>query len=184
MARIADPEHLTGELIQLGTVASVDHGAATCTVEIGDLITGNLPWFASRAGGVKVWSPPSIGEQCAVLCPEGDLANGLVLPGIWSNANPAPSNLPGVVLIQMPDGAVIDYDHTQHKLTVTLPDGGTATIDAPGGVTINANVTINGTLTVSKQIEAADDVTGGGISLKNHKHIGVSAGTAQTGAPV
>jgi phage baseplate assembly protein V len=184
MAQTADPEQLSGELIQLGTVASVDHGAATCTVEIGDLVTGHLPWVAGRAGGVKSWSPPSIGEQCGVLCPEGDLANGMVLLGLWSDANAAPSSDPDIVHLEFPDGAIIAYNHASHALTVTLPAGGTAQVDAPGGLTINADVTVNGNMTITGKAEASDDVIGGGISLKNHKHSGVQAGAAQTGAPV
>lgn len=184
MARTTDPEQLTGEVIQLGTVASVDHDAATCTVEIGDLTTGDLPWLAQRAGKVKVWSPPSIGEQCVVFCPEGDLASGIVLLGIWSDANPAPSTLRDVVMIEMPDGAIIAYDHVAHALHVTLPEGGTATLVAPGGATIKGDVTIEGNLSVAGKAEASEDVMGGGISLKNHKHTGVSAGGAQTGTPV
>jgi phage baseplate assembly protein V len=184
MARTADPEQLTGEVIQLGTVASVDHGAATCTVEIGDLTTGDLPWLAQRAGRVKVWSPPSIGEQCVVFCPEGDLAGGIVLLGIWSDANPAPSTLPDVVLIEMPDGAVIGYDHRTHSLNVVLPEGGTATLVAPGGATIKGDVTIEGNLSIAGKAEASEDVIGGGISLKSHKHTGVAAGGAQSEPPV
>lgn len=184
MANSADPEQLTGDVIQLGTVVSVDHGAATCTVEIGDLTTSDLPWLAQRAGRVKVWSPPSIGEQCVVFCPEGDLAGGIVLLGIWSDANPAPSTLRDVVMIEMPDGAVIAYDHRAHKLSVVLPEGGTATLVAPGGATIKGDVTIEGNLSIAGRAEASEDVIGGGISLKNHKHTGVSAGGAQSGAPV
>jgi phage baseplate assembly protein V len=184
MARTADPEQLTGEVIQLGTVASVDHGSATCTVEIGDLTTGALPWLAQRAGGVKVWSPPSIGEQCVVFCPEGDLAGGIVLPGLWSDANPAPTTLRDVVMMEMPDGAVIAYDHRRQSLNVVLPEGGTATLVAPGGATITGDVTINGNLSISGKAEASEDVVGAGISLKGHKHRDVAAGSAQSGAPV
>lgn len=184
MARTADPEQLTGEVIQLGTVASVDHGAATCTVEIGDLVTGDLPWLAQRAGAVKVWSPPSIGEQCVVFSPEGDLAGGIVLLGLWSDANPAPTSVSNLVLIEMPDGAVIGYDHTAHSLHIVLPKGGTATLVAPGGATITGDVTINGNLSITGKAEASEDVIGGGISLKNHKHTGVTAGGAQSGTPV
>lgn len=184
MARTADIEHLTGEVIQLGTVASVDHGDATCTVEVGDLVTGSLPWLAWRAGRVKIWAPPSSGEQCAVLSPEGDLANGLVLPGLWSDANPAPSSDPDLFLIEFDDGARISYHFATGKLTVALPAGGTADITAPGGLTINADVTINGNVTIEGRAEASQDVVGGGISLKDHKHTGVQAGTAQSGGPV
>ncbi|MFC4593750.1 phage baseplate assembly protein V [Sphingobium tyrosinilyticum] len=172
-----DSEQQIGEAIQYGVIASVDHANATCTVELGELTTGELPWVAQRAGGSRYWSPPSVGEQCIVLCPEGDVENGLVVLGLYSDANPPPSNDPDVIHLELPDGAVISYNHASHALAVLLPEGGTATIDAPGGVTINGDVTINGSVT------ASDDVTGGGISLMSHKHGGVQAGSAQTGAP-
>ncbi|WP_268746435.1 hypothetical protein [Sphingobium yanoikuyae] len=51
--------------------------------------------------------------------------------GLYSDANPPPSNTPDVVQIDMPDGATIAYDHAAHALAVTLPAGGTATIPPP-----------------------------------------------------
>lgn len=184
MARNADPEQLTGELIQYGTVATINHGAATCTVDLGDLVTGDLLWLAPRAGNVKIWAPPSEGEQCAVLCPEGDIANGIVLLGLWSDDNPPPSHDPDLVCIQMPDGARIVYNHATHALAVTLPADGTAIVDAPGGTTWNGPVTFNDGITVNGTVAASDDVTAAGVSLKGHKHGSVQAGGAQTGAPV
>lgn len=190
MAYTQDPQQQIGEAIQYGVIASVDHDNATCTVTLGDLETGQLPWVAQRAGGMRCWSPPSVGEQCVVLAPEGDLENGLVVLGLYSDANPPPSTDPDVVQIDMQDGATIRYNHASHALAVTLPAGGTATIDAPGGATINGPVTINGLLTVNDDVTvngtatATQDVVGGGKSLKGHKHSNVQAGTAQTGAPV
>lgn len=181
-------EHMAGEMIQRGTIASVDHDAETCTVTIGDLTTGELPWFAAHAGGVAIWCPPTVGEQCAVLAAEGDLENGLVIPGLYCDDFPPPSRLPDVVHIQFPDGSTIIYDHAAHAMTLTLADG-TLAISASGGVTITAplaitgDVSITGNVTVSGQLDASEDVIGGGISLKDHKHSGVTAGGAMTGAP-
>jgi phage baseplate assembly protein V len=183
MAQSNDHEQLTGEVIQVGTVVSVDHAARTCTVELGDLVTGELPWFALFAGGVKLWLPPSVGEQVAVLCPEGDLENGIVLPGIYSDANPAPSSDPDIVMLEMPDGAAFTYNHAAHALEATLPDGGTAALTATT-FTINGDVAINGNVTVTGTATASEDVIGGGKSLKGHKHGGVASGGMQTGAPV
>ncbi|WP_121120096.1 phage baseplate assembly protein V [Croceibacterium ferulae] len=189
MAPYADPAQLTGEVVQIGVIASVDHAAGTCTVIIGDLTTGDLPWLAGRAGGVKIWSPPSVGEQVLVLCPEGDLALGVVLSGLPSDANPAPSASVDLVLIEMPDGATLSYDHAAHALAAALPAGGTATVDAPGGLTINADVTINGRTimkgdaTVDGRLAASTDVTAAGISLKSHLHSGVQTGGAKTRPP-
>ena len=53
MANTTDPEHITGEVLRLGTIASVDHAAATCTVAAGDITTGDLPWIAQRAAGAR-----------------------------------------------------------------------------------------------------------------------------------
>jgi phage baseplate assembly protein V len=178
MAKTQDLEQQVGEAIQYGVIASVDHANATCTVTLGDLTTGELPWVAQRAGAARIWSPPSIGEQCVVLAPEGDLDNGLVVVGLYSDANPPPSNDPDAVQIDMPDGASFSYNHATHALAITLPAGGTMTVEAPGGTSWTGNIDVEGTVT------ASEDVIGGGKSLKGHKHSGVQAGAAQTGAPV
>ena len=184
MARTANPEQLTGDVLRLGVIASVDHAGATCTVESGDIVTGDLPWFAFRAGGLRVWSPPSVGEQCLLLSPEADLENGLVLTGLYCDGFPAPSSDPETVCLQFADGAMLSYGFAAHALAVTLPGGGTATIDAPGGTTWNGPVTFNDDVTVNATVTATADVVGGGVSLKGHKHSGVQSGSAQTGAPV
>jgi phage baseplate assembly protein V len=72
-----------------------------------------------------------LANSASFWSPEGDLANGLVILGLYSDANPPPSNTPDVVQIDMPDGATIAYDHAAHALAVTLPAGGTATIPPP-----------------------------------------------------
>jgi len=190
MARHSDPEAAAGEVLRLGTIASIDLANATCTAQSGDIVTGDVPWIAQRAGNVRAWSPPSVGEQCLILAPEGDLAAALVIVGLYSDACPPPSSDPNVTLTEYPDGAIISYDHAAHELTATLPAGGTVTIEAPGGVTIIGDTGsvgdthIAGGLNVSGTITAAEDVIGGGISLKSHKHGQVQAGSAQSGAPV
>ena len=183
MANITDPEQITGEVLRLGTIASVDHAAATCTVAAGDIVTGELPWIAQRAGNIRHWSPPSVGEQCLLICPEGDLEAGLVILALYSDACPPPSNSADISLVAYPDGAQISYDHAAHKLSAILPAGGTAEITADGGITVTGDVTITGNVTVEGKVAASDDVVAGSISLKNHKHGGVAAGAAQTGAP-
>ncbi|WP_333701187.1 phage baseplate assembly protein V [Sphingobium yanoikuyae] len=190
MARILDPEAAAGEVLRLGTIASVDPANATCTAQSGDLVTGDIPWIAQRAGNVRAWSPPSVGEQCLILAPEGDLDAALVIVGLYSDACPPPSVDPNVSLTEYPDGAVIAYDHVAHELTATLPAGGTVTIEAPGGVTIIGDTGIvgdthiAGNLNVSGTVQAMEDVIAGSISLKSHKHGQVQAGSAQSGAPV
>lgn len=178
-----DIQRLIGDLLRPGLVASVDHAGRTCTVEIGDMETGPLPWITFRAGRVRIWSPPSIGEQCLVLCAEGDSNAGFVLPALYCDAFPPPSASDDVAMVMFDDGSVLSYDMAAHSLAITLASG-SATIDAPQGVTINGPVTINDDVTVNGKLTATDDVVGGGKSLKGHKHGGVQGGSAQTGAPV
>jgi len=190
MARFSDPEAAAGEVLRLGTIASVDLPNATCTAQSGDIVTGDIPWIAQRAGNIRAWSPPSVGEQCLILAPEGDLDAALAIVGLYSDACPPPSTDPNVSLVEYPDGAVIAYDHVAHELTATLPEGGSITIDAPGGVTIIGDTGIvgdthiAGNLNVSGTIKASEDVIAGSISLKSHKHGQVQAGAAQSGEPV
>jgi phage baseplate assembly protein V len=112
-----------------------------------------------------------------VLSPEGDLGNGIVLPGLYCDAFPAPSDQPDLVCFAFADGAWIGYDPVRHALAVTLPAGGTAALDAPGGLTIHGDVTVNGSLTPAA-------MSWGRGFLKGHRHSGVQGGSGQTGAPV
>jgi len=164
-------------LIRLGTIAAVDHQAGRCTVSTGGLLVPNLPWLAQRAGTTLDWDPPTVGEQCILFSPSGEPALGVALVGLYSQQRPAPSNSATVRRRKYPDGAVIDYDHASHTLSATLPAGGKAQLNAPGGVTILGNVDITGTVTVSA------DVVASGISLVTHKHGGVQTGSGTTAVP-
>lgn len=172
------------ELIRLGTIATVDLAAKRCTVLFGDeddedggATSPPVRWLAPRCGKTKVWSPPSEGEQVVLLCPDGQLAAAIALVGIDQDAFPLPAW--GLIEgVEFADGARISYDPEGHALTATLPAGGTALIEAPGGMTIRGALTVEGTIT------ASEDVLAGDISLKNHKHGNVQAGGAQTGPAV
>lgn len=153
-----------GDLLRFGTVEAVDLPAARATVRCGDVLSPPVPWL-ELAGAFRTWSPPSVGEQVLLLCPEADIAAAVILRGLPCAAFPAAGS---------------DDDHvfsaTAGLLIRATPDG--LEIAAPGGISITGDVAITGALTASV------DVVGGGKSLKSHKHGGVQAGGAQTGAPV
>lgn len=173
MAEIDDDQRgIIGDMVRIGTVASVDLAAARVTVACGDVTSPPCPWL-ELAGGFRSWVPPVVDEQVVLLCPEGDIAGGLVLRGVYSDSFPAPLST-ATARFLMPDGATIDYDPAVHKLTVTLP---------AGSVDIVADVNITGDVNVTGTITASEDVVGDGISLKSHTHGGVQAGSAQTGNP-
>lgn len=177
-----DPRRLIGNLMRLGTIDSVDLAEGTVRVRVGELRTGDIPFAAPRAGAVRVWMPPSKGEQVLLFCPEGDIEAGIILGALYSDAHPAPAS-DGTVLVDFPDGTRISYDGQAHKLAIALGEGGTAEITAPGGLTLNADVTLNGKLDATGKITSADDVFGGGKSLKSHKHLQVQPGSGVSGAP-
>lgn len=178
------------ELIRLGTIASVDLAAATCTVRYGDPDDDDggaesppIRWLAPRAGRTRIWSPPSIGEQAILLVPDGQLAAAVALVGIWQDSFPPPGATLAE-LVEYEDGARIGYDPENHALTAILPDGATAVVEAPGGLSLRADVTIEGNVTLTGRMDASEDVTADGISLKTHKHGNVQSGGSQTGDPV
>jgi len=192
VAAMKDPADIArqiGDVIRFGTIASVDYAAATCTVHIGDLLTGEVCWLAFRAGGTAAWSPPTIGEQCLLLCPEGDTAAGVALVGIYSSANPAPSDSATTNLLRFADGAEIRYDSETHELAAVLPAGGRAIIEAPE-IELRSNVRITGKLTVEADLaiggkaDVKGDVVGAGISLSKHTHLGVQPGSGKSQGPL
>lgn len=170
-----DPSGLIGDLIRKGTIDSVDLGSARATVRCGDIVSPPIAWL-ELAGATRSWFPPSVGEQVVLLCPEGDISGSIFLRGLSSNRFPALGDGKRC-LIEFEDGAVIAYDPEAHHLDIILPAGATGTIEADGGLRIKGDIELDGKLT------ASDDVLAGSISLKNHKHGGVQAGTAQSGAP-
>lgn len=137
-------------------------------------------------GGVTVTFPVAAGDECLVIiasrCIDAwhaqggiqvpiefrmhDLSDGFVLLGFHSVPRVLTDISTTSAQLRSDDGStLIDID----------PTGQTLTLTAPGGVTINADVTVNGTVT------ATGDVTGDSISLVNHVHTDVQAGSDNTG---
>ncbi|TXC69780.1 phage baseplate assembly protein V [Sphingomonas ginsenosidivorax] len=183
MANPADIQHLIGDLAREGVVVSVDPAAGTARVRFNDdLTTGDIPWLASRAGKTRTWSPPSVGEQVAVLAPKADTARGIIIGSLSSDAYPHPAN-DASTLIEYEDGARIGYDPVAHALTAILPGGATVRIDADGGLSLKGDVTVDGDIRSTGTITADTDVIGAGKSLKDHVHLGVQPGGAVSGKP-
>ncbi len=189
MDSLNESQRRISNVIRIGTVSAVDYAAGLCRVQSDENETDWLPWFTPRAGETIEWSAPSVGEQVMVLCPEGVMNGGVVLRGIYSNAFPPPASGAAMHLVRYSDGAVICYDTDAHALTATLPNGGTSTVNADGGITLNGPLTVNGDTTingeaaVSKSLTAQTDVIGGGKSLAGHTHSGVTTGPGVSGPP-
>ncbi|MXO66258.1 phage baseplate assembly protein V [Altericroceibacterium endophyticum] len=152
-----------GDLLRIGRIASVDLAGATATVQCGDVLSPDLPWF-EWAGEWRSWSPPGDKEQVLLLCPEADIASGIILRGLFSNSARAPAST-AEPEFHGPDGLLIRL--TRDGIAIT----------APGDITVDGDVRVTGTITASTDVKAA------GVSLKAHRHTGVAAGSAISGAP-
>ena len=169
-------------IVRLGVVDSVDYDKALCIVDFQGILTCPLPWLTLRAGTDSTWDSPSKGEQCVVLAPSGELVNGIVLLGLYSNTNPAPETNQNIKSRKFSDGAVIQYNTETHHLEATLPDGGTANIKA--NVVIDGTLHVTETITADQDISTPADVKAGDISLTKHKTSGVKSGPDTSGGPV
>lgn len=189
-----EPEEETGELEELlrfGTVAEVDLERGRIRVDCGDVTSDWIRWAERRAGATRSWSPPTVGEQVMLFAPGGDLEGAIAIGGVSSDDNPPAGNSAREILI-FGDGAELAYDPETHELEANLPAGAKVTINATGGVTIDASdgglsikgdVSIEGDVSITGTATAEVDVVGAGKSLKLHKHLGVTPGGGVSGIP-
>lgn len=186
---IADLNRLLENLIRFGTIAEVQHKPPRVKVRTGGITTTWLPWLAWRAGADQEWDPPTVGEQVVLLSPSGQLANGVAITGIFSDAIPANGDRAGLHRRTYADGAVIEYDSVAHHLSATLPGGGTTDLISTGGIHIVGDITHEGNYTqtgnqnVTGEVTVSIDVVAADISLVKHVHGGVMSGPGKTGAP-
>ena len=160
-------------LIRLGKIEEIDLSGKCCRVRTGKLLTNWLPWISPRAGTTRTWDPPTVGEQVMVFSPSGELAAGVVLTGIFSNAHPAPSSSAAEHVTEYPDGAIIGYNHITGALTATGLQA--ALVQAAVQVTLDCpSVHFTGDITVD------GDAVIGGIGFLGHTHP-ATCGT--TGTP-
>lgn len=174
----AELERRLANVVRVGTIHAVQNGKVR--VKIGTdpdgkpVLTPWLPW-TERAGRIKTWAPPSAGEQVRVVSPSGDVAQGWIDCGGFSDANPAPSN----------DAA--EHVETIGDVRLVIRNGeftvvqGGASISLKGGMVSvkGATVGVDGKieLTGGELTHNATDISDG------HVHTNVMPGFAVTGPP-
>lgn len=163
-------------LLLYGTVEKIE--ADTAQVRISEnVLSPPLPW-ASLAGNLKTWAAPSIGEQVAILCPDGDISTGYIVSRLYSDKNAALSVDPNEYIVAFPDGTILKYNTEKHIMSGECH--AETQFKFPQGLTIEGNISIKGDIKATGKIEASD-VTASGISLKSHKH---PVSGSSTGSPV
>lgn len=84
---IADLQRRVANVTIAGTVKSFDKGKAV--IDVG-FDTHEIDVGYHAGAGVD-WAPLKKGQQITLLCPSGDLANAVILPGGFHEDNKAPS---------------------------------------------------------------------------------------------
>jgi phage baseplate assembly protein gpV len=127
---LAEMERRLANVVRLGTVKEVDPAKGKVRVEIAKdpeglpVLTPWLKW-SERAGKIKTWLPPSVGEQVKVIAPSGDLAQGWVDAGGFSDANPAPSSDGSEHVVTIDD---ITFKMRGNRGSLAIKDGGRAEV--------------------------------------------------------
>jgi phage baseplate assembly protein V len=155
--QFSDLKRQIENVVRVGTIAAVDHGATPplVRVKLSETATSDWrPYIEQRAGDTGTWNPPTVGECVLLFSPGGLTEGGFVLTGVPTASRPTPSADPNKTVTKYPDGAVIEYDHAAHALKITLPENGTADITVPDAITVKcktADVTADESATVHSQ---------------------------------
>lgn len=182
----SEADRRLANLIRVGVIADVDLVNALATVDLGEVITDWLPWLTHRAGGDRTWWAPDAGEQVIVLSPSGELAQGVILPGIYQDDHPQNGNTANIHRTTYSDGSVVEYDRAVHRLTVTVGTGSvvvncaTATVNAATSTTLNTPETFcKGKLTVDGLITGS-----GGLAISGGSGAAVQGNITSTGGDI
>lgn len=193
--------------IKLGVIESVDYENAKAKVQLANNhVTGPLNWLEHNAYGDKSWNPPKVGEQVVILSESGNLANAVILKGIYQNNHRVTEFEDGnVEQIEFTDSTKIKYNKSNKKLSADVNDAGSIAFTV-GNSNINITdgsivLSSNGvTLTIDSGGVHADgailentgnvaDFQGTMLEMRtvynSHNHPGDSGGTTgATSAPM
>ena len=93
-------------LIRIGKICEVSEDGRV-KVKTGDITTDWLDVIQKAGKSIQKYSPPTLSEAVVIVSPMGDLNQGMVIPGLFTKANPAPKN---------PDDRSVSQ-HEVHKYT-------------------------------------------------------------------
>ena len=173
---------LVNNLVRLGVVTQLQLGnAPRCRVRVDEEETSWLPWVSLRAGSEKggtFWWPPEVGEQVLLLSPGGDLAQAVVLPGVFSDHMAPKGKHAGEMRMDWSESDFLSYRAGTITMQV-LESSIKITADAIEMAAGGGYLKLDGQgLTVSPEVRV------GAIKLTEHKHTGVVTGPMVSGEPV
>ena len=180
--RIQALERRVAGMVRHGAVSEVDmaNGLVRLTIAPEADQAFLSPWIpygqiAGPSTGLKVHTPPVVGQNMTLVSPSGDLRQAVALPMTWSDQAPSPG--------QGPDPTAtygdfrIEILPDEMKITVpkaTIVAGGSTFELTEGGLRLVADkVQIDGTSVKHNAKEIGD----------GHRHIDSMPGPAKTGVP-
>jgi phage baseplate assembly protein V len=158
-----------------------------------NMLTDWLPVGQSLTLGARSCRLPRKGMQVVVLLDEHG-EDGVVLCGIYSQADPPPGTGELAIYLETEDGTKLSVDPDTQTVTVDTPGhlvavaGQDARVEA-AQITLKGAVTVEGTLavteatTLQKTLAVSQDATIGGKSFLNHQHT-AQGSTAPTTKPI
>lgn len=176
-------------VLKTGYIRNVDPDAKQVRVAVDGNVTAWIDWGVWRAGLLKVWSCPDVGEKVLIGAPAGDLSMAVVICSLYSdNGGESPSSNPDETYVKFPDGSTLIYNHAANEFNLAVTGNGvvkiscvSATITATDAVTIDTPETlITGNLTVKQKItgQGGMGISGGsgGATADFNGQVRVSGG--------
>jgi phage baseplate assembly protein gpV len=147
-------------------VLEVDAAKGLAIVEAQGGKTKPVPWL-QRAGSIRDWDPPAVGERVVLLSPNGDTGRGMILPGGYSQEYGQPHDQLGEARRVIGDSSDL-FTGTQRVFEAQLITLRATTLRIEAGVEI-----------YGPKVHHNDTNIG-----DTHKHTDVMPGGALTGFPV
>lgn len=155
-------------MVREGRVTKVLPDKGKVEVDMNGLASDELD-LSHRSGSQREWDPPAIGERVLVISPTGDPGLGVVLPGGYSDAFPAPHDKAGEYVRS--NGATRIHQ-TADRIEISAP----TVVLKSGDATV--------TLTASLLKALVDRVENNGRNIgADHTHGGIEIGGANTDIP-
>jgi hypothetical protein len=143
-----------------------------------------LPYLRVQGGANAVIIDPQPGDIGIAVFASRDITN---VKSTKAQANPGSFRMhdfaDGMYLGGLLNGAPTQYIQFSSS-GVSIVSSGTITLEAPTIVLNGALQQTGGNATMSQSLTVTEDVTAQGTSVHTHIHGGVTAGSADTGAPV
>ena len=134
----------TRSLVRIGRVSAVDGATYRARVQWGEdpaCQSAWVRWKTAAAGDVKIWLPPTVGEEVEITSLDGDMRNAYISGSFFNDDNQPPSSDLNKVVICFKDGTRIEHDKCAGEMTIT---GLSQLIETITTVITNAQTTHNG----------------------------------------